>query len=924
MENARLLEVSTLSPLTYTLSTATTTQEERQALLHEGSGSAAVNAFVEIVFDNSDNRFSMEHSDEVVLRRIIGLKKDEFFLQHKRATKQEVQSLLEGAGFSKSNPYFIVQQGKVQDLCTMSDTERLNLLKEVAGTTVYDEKKAESLAKMEENASSIDKITEILEGIEERLGELESEKEELTQYQIIDRQRRVISYTLFEKELQKARNILTAIEEERNDDSEAVAALHDTAKQSHEEIGNLQASIKAKQNTLRRNLMTLQSLEQDGKNAVTKCAKLQLECQELADSVQTEAEQLVSNQKELKLLEKEIAVAEKELNDKVRPDYDRACEELQAMTDRRDAAKKQMDAIYAKQGRGRQFSSVAERDAFLQESIQELEAARSEKQAALEKEQDSLSNLRRTIDKEVKDIAVSTKQLEQQTNGLQTISKTIDEKKRQRLALHDERKEDWRKTEELREQVREARENFHRAASDMRKVMPRATAMGLEALKTIVEAENLVLGKHYFGMLMDNMTLRAPRFQTAVEVAAQNALFHVIVDTDETAAKLMKRLEEEQLGRVTFLPLNRLVIEKVNYPESNDVRPMLDMCINYDKKVERAMQHVFGKKLLAGNTEVATAWSTKVSMDVITMDGDLCSRKGALTGGYVDLNKSRLRAHVKQKDTRQILQTVEREYREMSQKAQQVDVAVTSLMQEIQRLESKHAELSHKVSESETELEKVQSRRGTHATLAEKVEKETIPDLERGIASLDTDITRLKDEMGTELREDLSAADRELIQKLKKEQSDLAPEIDSQSDVVAEMGVSRQTLLSLLNDNLLKRRQELTEGISLRDEDKSSRRSSFGRVSSIALQAQRKEELEDRQRQLDEANSVKADLEVRVEQARQGEAQLRSDLIAAKNELENLRSQDTKNTSALAEAEDKANRLLTKVRGTRGEPCPTP
>ena len=43
-------------------------QEERQALLHEGSGSTAVNAFCEIVFDNSSGRLSVD-SDEVVLRR---------------------------------------------------------------------------------------------------------------------------------------------------------------------------------------------------------------------------------------------------------------------------------------------------------------------------------------------------------------------------------------------------------------------------------------------------------------------------------------------------------------------------------------------------------------------------------------------------------------------------------------------------------------------------------------------------------------------------------------------------------------------------------------------------------------------------------------------------------------------------------------
>jgi structural maintenance of chromosome 3 (chondroitin sulfate proteoglycan 6) len=54
-----------------------TSQEERQALLYEGSGSAAVNAFVEIVFDNSDHRFALENSDEVVLRRTIGHKKGE-------------------------------------------------------------------------------------------------------------------------------------------------------------------------------------------------------------------------------------------------------------------------------------------------------------------------------------------------------------------------------------------------------------------------------------------------------------------------------------------------------------------------------------------------------------------------------------------------------------------------------------------------------------------------------------------------------------------------------------------------------------------------------------------------------------------------------------------------------------------------------
>lgn len=62
--------------------------EDRHALLHEGAGHQVVSAFVEIVFDNSDNRIPVDR-DEVRLRRTISLKKDEYFLDGKHVTKTE-------------------------------------------------------------------------------------------------------------------------------------------------------------------------------------------------------------------------------------------------------------------------------------------------------------------------------------------------------------------------------------------------------------------------------------------------------------------------------------------------------------------------------------------------------------------------------------------------------------------------------------------------------------------------------------------------------------------------------------------------------------------------------------------------------------------------------------------------------------------
>ena len=115
--------------------------EQRSSLLHEGSGPRPVSAFVEIIFDNTDRRFPVD-ADEVAIKRCIGAKKDQFYLNSKLASsKSEVVGLLETAGFSYSNPYYIVKQGQINSIACCSEKERLRVVREVAGTEVYTEKR---------------------------------------------------------------------------------------------------------------------------------------------------------------------------------------------------------------------------------------------------------------------------------------------------------------------------------------------------------------------------------------------------------------------------------------------------------------------------------------------------------------------------------------------------------------------------------------------------------------------------------------------------------------------------------------------------------------------------------------------------------------------------------------------------------------
>ena len=77
-------------------------------------------------------------------------------------SKTDVANLLESAGFSKSNPYYIVQQGKITMLALMKDAERLALLMEVAGCKVYDERRAESERIMRDTEMRRDKVIEVV------------------------------------------------------------------------------------------------------------------------------------------------------------------------------------------------------------------------------------------------------------------------------------------------------------------------------------------------------------------------------------------------------------------------------------------------------------------------------------------------------------------------------------------------------------------------------------------------------------------------------------------------------------------------------------------------------------------------------------------------------------------------------------------
>ena len=96
-------------------------------------------------------------------------------------------NLLESAGFSRSNPYYIVPQGRITSLTNSKNHERLNLLKEVSGANVFENKLKESMKEMNQSNLKRARIDETLVSIEERLKDLQIESADLKDFQKLDK-----------------------------------------------------------------------------------------------------------------------------------------------------------------------------------------------------------------------------------------------------------------------------------------------------------------------------------------------------------------------------------------------------------------------------------------------------------------------------------------------------------------------------------------------------------------------------------------------------------------------------------------------------------------------------------------------------------------------------------------------------------------
>ena len=224
---------------------------------------------------------------------------------------------------------------------------------------------------------------------------------------------------------------------------------------------------------------------------------------------------------------------------------------------------------------------------------------------------------------------------------------------------------------------------------------------------------------------------------------------------------------KEKTGRVTFMPLNRLKPKNPPAPNAQDAIPLLDK-LQYDPTLQKAFQQVFGKTCVCRDLTIAAAYVKSHGINTITLDGDKVDRKGAMTGGYHDIRRSRIEAI---KGVTQWRSKYEAEGR----RSREAKADINRVEQDITRVTGRISALTGQQNQTRDARERLQEEGRMYAREKERL-KERIGKLEEDAEELETELNGLgvrtagyQAELASPLTSGLTAEEREMVETLGKE-----------------------------------------------------------------------------------------------------------------------------------------------------------
>ncbi len=675
---------------------------------------------VTLTFDNTDRFFNIEYDELSITRKLYRSGESEYQINKNTCRLKDIIDLLFDSGIGK-NGYSVIGQGKVSEIVDEKPEERRAMFEEAAGIAKFKSRKDEAERKLERTRDNLTRIDDIRSEIDRQMGPLRKQAEDAKKY---------LEYKGALKDL------------------EVNAYVY-----QYENSSILKEQIKARMQAIEEELFARQ---EDLENfSVTYNAEMEKlsshdkKIDALSEELLSLTVELEKQEGETKVLRERINFTNKE-NDRINLDITNANVVIENCDEQMDA--KRQERLYLEGRRNALNSSYEELSNEHLKIVDEMSASETEADQSQQKIIETLGSL--------SDVKSSVSRLETEKGLLMqnrgTLEKNIEDanaKLEEAKALQKastEAIENYSKEyEEVKKEAEEISGRIFVATKDIadleneranyitqvkvyenrKKLLTEMQAeyegYAYSVKKILKESEkNNALKSKMVGVLASLIKVPA-QFETAVEVALGNAVQNIVTFDENGAKDLIEYLKQNQFGRATFLPISsmkRRDLDEHLVAGKKGVFGVASKLISYDRNIENVVSNLLGATVIVDNmvTAVNLARENRYSFRIVTLEGDIVSTQGSLTGGS---KKS------------EAVNLISRE-REIETTANEIDELTTKIYEMKNKIEYLKVDLNG----SKTEEKKIIDKKNDlEIKLAKEQEK---------LGAINTSLKNLEDEIG--------------------------------------------------------------------------------------------------------------------------------------------------------------------------------
>ena len=704
-------------------------------------------AEVSMYLDNSDGSLPIDYNEVIVTRRVYRSGESNYLINGTECRLKDIQGLFMDTGLGKDG-YSIISQGKVDEILSNKSEERRHIFEEAAGIVKYRTRKEEAQRKLENTETTLTRVGDVIAEIENNIEPLQKRAETAKEYLKLRDELKLLDVKLFINAVDNNSSNIEQIDDMLNTLGQDIEKQETLSRENEDKKIELKAKIADLSSKIEELREKFFQVENEKEKLNSKISLLEANINASTVNSQRLEGEITEDNEKIRLLKEEIEkrMARRESVFQNKKKFEEELEqketELNAIVATLDERGLEIEARKKKieDNNDKKFDLKAE-NSSLSATIEAEEKNLEEKQKASEKSISQKDNLNFELNDVLQNVSNKNRELEAVNEKVNTF-----EEKLKGLQANMEALDEKRSSMNQDLMTAKAKLNYMVNLENENEGYSKSVKGILDYAKSNSKVHGTIA----------NIISTDEKYEYAIEIALGGFIQNIVVEDELIAKNLITYLNSNQLGRVTFLPLDNIVsVPDVNNKvlKYDGVQGIAYELVSYDKKYEKAVRLALANTVIVDNMDNAIELSrkTKNSYRIVTLSGELVAQTGSITGGKtanrnsgVIGRKERIAELKKLVDQKQVeLDKVKAEVLELEKQIESEKKNYEELLPQKEELVIEVATLNEKKEHIKRDIEKIDSLKETAKEEVETIKanieklKETIANNEKTIFDFD-------------------------------------------------------------------------------------------------------------------------------------------------------------------------------------------